>query len=185
MLDEETPQTPEAEPTVTEDSETDWKAEADKWKAMSRKHEGTAKQNAEAAKRLSEIEEAQKTAEQKAADKAAITERERDSAKIEALRLSVALDKGLTKVQAKRLIGATEEELAADADELLASFTRQEVVETPAPSAKPKEVLKSGSTNAKGDEIVQLTRDDLKSMTPEEITKAKAEGRFNTILGIK
>jgi len=41
---------------------------------------------------------------------------------IETMRLEVALDKGLTKVQAKRLIGSTVEELEADADELLASF---------------------------------------------------------------
>lgn len=38
------------------------------------------------------------------------------------LRLGVALDKGLTETQAKRLIGATREELEADADELMESF---------------------------------------------------------------
>ncbi len=38
------------------------------------------------------------------------------------LRLEVALEKGLSKTQAKRLVGTTEEELMADADELLASF---------------------------------------------------------------
>lgn len=31
----------------------------------------------------------------------------------------------------------------------------------------------------------QLSRDDLKSMRPEDITKAKAEGRLNAILGIQ
>lgn len=41
---------------------------------------------------------------------------------LDALRLEVALDKGLTKVQAKRLLGTTVEELEADADELVASF---------------------------------------------------------------
>lgn len=41
---------------------------------------------------------------------------------VEVLKLRVALDKGLTLVQAKRLVGETEEELMADADELLASF---------------------------------------------------------------
>lgn len=40
----------------------------------------------------------------------------------EVLKLKVALDKGLTLVQAKRLVGETEEELQKDADELLASF---------------------------------------------------------------
>ena len=38
------------------------------------------------------------------------------------LRYGVALDEGLTKVQAKRLLGNTEEELKADAEELVESF---------------------------------------------------------------
>ena len=37
-------------------------------------------------------------------------------------RLEVAVDKGLTPAQAKRLAGTTKEELEADADELLAAF---------------------------------------------------------------
>lgn len=38
------------------------------------------------------------------------------------LRLEVALEMGLTKTQAKRLVGTTEEELKKDAEELLESF---------------------------------------------------------------
>lgn len=41
---------------------------------------------------------------------------------VENLKLKVALDKGLTSTQAKRLVGTTEEELAKDAEELLESF---------------------------------------------------------------
>jgi hypothetical protein len=41
---------------------------------------------------------------------------------VERLKLEVALDKGLTLVQAKRLLGTTKEELEQDADELVASF---------------------------------------------------------------
>lgn len=37
-------------------------------------------------------------------------------------RLEIALEKGLTKTQAKRLVGSTREELEADADELLADL---------------------------------------------------------------
>jgi len=40
----------------------------------------------------------------------------------EKLRLQVALDKGLTGSQAKRLVGSTKEELEADADELLSTW---------------------------------------------------------------
>ena len=43
----------------------------------------------------------------------------------ETLKLRVALRKGLTDVQARRLVGETEEELEKDADELLASFRSQ------------------------------------------------------------
>jgi hypothetical protein len=45
-----------------------------------------------------------------------------ESAEKRALRLEVALEKGLTKVQAARLQGETAEEMAADADALLESF---------------------------------------------------------------
>lgn len=41
---------------------------------------------------------------------------------VERLKLEVALEKGLTLVQAKRLLGTTKEELAADADDLVKSF---------------------------------------------------------------
>lgn len=41
---------------------------------------------------------------------------------VENLKLAVALDKGLTSIQAKRLVGATREELEKDADDLVASF---------------------------------------------------------------
>jgi hypothetical protein len=42
----------------------------------------------------------------------------------EAMRAEVALLKGLTPAQVKRLVGATREELEADADELLTLFPR-------------------------------------------------------------
>lgn len=44
------------------------------------------------------------------------------STDVERLKLEVALDKGMTLVQAKRLVGTTKEELESDADELLKSF---------------------------------------------------------------
>lgn len=50
--------------------EKDWQAEADKWKALARKHEGSAKANADAAKRLAEIEEANKSEVEKAVEAA-------------------------------------------------------------------------------------------------------------------
>lgn len=54
-------------PATGEPPEKDWKAEADKWKALARKHEKTAKDNSGAAKKLLDIEDAQKTEAEKLA----------------------------------------------------------------------------------------------------------------------
>lgn len=130
------------------DGEHDYKAGEAKWKAMSRKHEADAKTNRDAAKRLAEIEEATKTEAQKVADKAALSDKAAADATQELARLRVAMRKGLTEAQAKRLIGATEEDLEADADELLASFTTKDASDGDKSSTRPKEKLRSGSTNA-------------------------------------
>lgn len=177
------------EPTTAETSDTgettDWKADAEKWKAHSRKWEGVAKQNADAAKRLAEIEEAQKTAEQKAADKAAEAAAQAAKAQREADVLRVAMRKGLTETQAKRLQGESLEELEADADELLASFARAEEPsdDKPEPSSRPKESLKSGSIPS-NNKPPQLTREDLKKMSHTAILAAKEAGQLNDLLGI-
>lgn len=52
----------------------DWQAEAEKWQKLSRQNETRAKENAAAAKRLAELEEADKTEAQKLADKLAAAE---------------------------------------------------------------------------------------------------------------
>lgn len=128
-------------------AQVDHQAEAEKWKALARKHEGQAKANADAAKELEKIREGQKTAEQKAADKAAEIERRASKAESDAARLRVALRKGLTETQAKRLIGDDEEALERDADELLASFVTQDAEPDTAedPKRRPTERLRSGA----------------------------------------
>lgn len=93
----------------------DWKAEARKW-------ERRAKENMEAARRLREAEEAEKTELQKMAERAEAAEKRVAEAEGKLLRLEVAQAKGLTAAQARRLQGATREELEADADDLLAAF---------------------------------------------------------------
>jgi hypothetical protein len=95
--------------------ETDWKAEARKW-------ETRAKENSTAATKLAEIEEAKKTNEQKLEERATAAEKLAADKSLEAERALIALDKGLTASQAKRLVGTTREELTADADELLADL---------------------------------------------------------------
>jgi hypothetical protein len=61
------------------------------------------------------------------------------------LRLKVALKKGLTESQAKRLIGDTEEDLEKDADELLASFKDSTSDDGQGPSRRPRERLRPGA----------------------------------------
>jgi hypothetical protein len=84
----------------------------DKLKTRAEEAEGKVKKHEDENKTEAERKEAaQKEAETKA-----------EKAELKAARLQVALDKGLTKSQAKRLVGSNEEELAADADELLADL---------------------------------------------------------------
>ena len=76
----------------------------------------------ELAARLKQIEDRDKGESEKIAERLAEAERRAEQADQRALRLEVASEKGLTAVQAKRLVGATREELEADADELLETF---------------------------------------------------------------
>lgn len=54
-----------------------------------------------------------------------------------------------------------------------------------AQGGNPGTVFESPGTHRKGAPAGQLTRDDLKGMTPEQINTARAEGRLNDLLGIK
>jgi hypothetical protein len=118
-------------------AEPDWKAEARKW-------EQRAKENYAAAKRLAEIEEAQKTEAQKLADQLKAAQQEAAAARTEALRLKVAQSKGLSAALAARLQGVTEDEMAADADALLAALPQQ----PQSISTRPVEALKPGALPA-------------------------------------
>lgn len=136
---------PESEPkdtdrtARTDDDPVDWVAEARKW-------EKQAKSNADAAKRLQELEEAQKSDEQKQQERLAELETSAKTSTLEAARLRVALRKGLTETQAKRLVGDSEEDLEADADELMATFAPANGEEPSGPSRRPQERLRPGAT---------------------------------------
>jgi hypothetical protein len=192
MPDDEKTTKPEDQPVKDDDAPAgkdgspDYEAEAAKWKALSRKHEGQAKANADAAKKLADMEDADKSEVQKLTDKATESDKAAAAAQQELARLRVAMRKGLTEAQAKRLIGATEEELEADADELLASFPKgADDKDTAAGPTRPKEKLKSGATGADKDNLPQLTRDDLKAMKPEQIEAARVAHQLDQIQGIK
>jgi len=87
-------------------------------------------------------EQAKAEADKSEAEKRAAAEQRAAEAELRATRLEVAHEKGLTPAQAKRLVGATREELAADADEILRDFPT-----TPAPPERkvPKPDPSQGS----------------------------------------
>lgn len=79
---------------------------------------------------------------------------------IETLKLRVALRKGLSEVQAKRLVGTTEDELEADADELVESFggNGKEGEGEPAPRRQPKRLSNSGDPEPDSDPEVDVDK---------------------------
>ena len=154
-------------------SQVDWEAEARKWKELSRKNESRMKENAEKARLYDEAQEQGKSELQKAQEAAAKAEARAAAMEAEAMRAKVA---AATGVDADLLSGSSEEELRASAERLLAWRGAQVPKGAPATDA-----------GVRGDEIRaarQLTRDDLKKMSPAEIIKARQDGQLNNIMGV-
>jgi hypothetical protein len=162
---EETPTPPVAEP---QGDATDWKAEARKW-------ETRAKADHEFANKWREYESSQKTEHEKLAEELAREKAEAAQAKAELLRLRIASEKGITGDATKLLKGSTQEELEAEAELLLSLIADQSKPKGP----KPDENQGKPAPASLG----QLTQADLKTMSPNEIVKAKAEGRLDELLG--
>ena len=153
--------------------QVDWEAEARKWKELSRKNESRMKENAEKARLYDEAQEQGKSELQKAQEAAAKAEARAAAMEAEAMRAKVA---AATGVDADLLSGSSEEELRASAERLLAWRGAQVPKGAPATDA-----------GVRGDEIRaarQLTREDLKKMSPAEIIKARQDGQLNNIMGI-
>lgn len=151
----------------------DWEAEAKRWKALSRQNEARAKENAEKARLFDEHEEQNKTELQKALDRVAQAEDSVKALKAQMMRAQVAAAKG---VDVDLLSGSTLEELETSAERLLAWRGAQVPKGAPASDA-----------GRRGDEIrsiKQLTREDLKTMSPEQINKARREGQLNKVMGL-
>lgn len=130
------PPAPAPAPVDPAEDKTDWKAEA-------RKHEARAKENKAAADELAAIKESQKSDAEKQAEALAEAQKVAAESKSDALRARVALEKGLTPAQEKRLVGSTREELLADADQLLIDLGSSTApVPKPDPSIGPKEPAK-------------------------------------------
>ena len=115
-------QEPEGDEQDTDEAEIEGLDDSAKSKIQKVNKEAQAlRKRAKAAEdRLAEIDAANKTDAEKAADRLADAEKKATEAQARADRLEVAAAKGLTPSQAKHLQGSTVEELEADADELLA-----------------------------------------------------------------
>lgn len=162
------PQAPQETATV------DWKAEAEKWKALSRQNEDRAKANADKAKRFDAIEEQSKSEMQKLLEAKEAAEKRAAAAETASLKARIAASKG---VDVDLLTGTTQEEITASADRLLA--WRGPVT--------PPASTSSADAGQRGDNVAgprQLTREDLKAMTPEQINKARRDGQLNQIMGV-
>lgn len=99
---------------------------------------------ADAQARLQEIEDASKSELELATERAKRFEDSYNDLVRTSLRNEVALTKGLTPAQAKRLVGDTREALEADADELLATFAAATTAAGDTPPAKPGLLRASG-----------------------------------------
>jgi hypothetical protein len=98
------------------------------------------------AKQVKDHEDATKSDTQKLEDRATTAEQQLAAERRTAVRLEVAIEKGLTPTQAKRLVGDTKEELAADADELLKSFKDDDDGGSGDSRRTPKPRLKPGAS---------------------------------------
>jgi hypothetical protein len=80
---------------------------------------------------------------------------------VETIKLRVALEKGLTPFQAKRLVGTTEDEISADADEIKASWggsgnageKDDDEDNSKPPSRQPRRLNNAGDPDPTGDDI--------------------------------
>lgn len=95
------------------------------------------------AAKVQELEDAKKTDVERLTEQLTSTTQTAQEAQGEAMRLRVALNKGLTLNQAMRLHGSSQDELEADADALLADFAP-----APAePGRRPAEALQPGAVS--------------------------------------
>lgn len=152
-----------AEPSKQQTFDADYVA---KIRAEAARYRTEAKANAEAAKRLAEIEESNKTEAQKQAEQLDKLRQENERLQSQMLKAQVAADKG---VPAELLSGTSEDELVASAERLLAFRGQQAAPEygrsADASPTKPK----------------QLTRADMSRMTPDQVVEADEAGLFDDL----
>lgn len=122
MTEEQGTDAPETDATAEDQAdETKPTETVDFWKQKAREQEKRAKANAEAAQKLAEIEEANKTEQEKQAERLAELEREAQAARAEALRFRVASKFGVSDEDADLFLTGTDEETLTRQAERLAA----------------------------------------------------------------
>lgn len=162
---------------VEQEPEKDLAAEVDKWKAMSRKNEARAKENEAAARRLAEIEEANKTELEKALARAEAAEkvvREREEAD-ERARLATDVAERFGIADPGVLSGATLEDLEDHAKRIKSMIP--EIPKSPGDFASGN----VGDPITSAEQITSVS--ELDNMTPDQINEARAAGRLDKIMG--
>ncbi len=114
--------TDQPEPESSDDLGEKGEKALDAWKQRAKAAEAEAKRARGLETRLKEFEDRDKSESEKLAERAAAAEKTAAEAQTGYLRLKVATAKGLPANLAERLRGTTEEEMTADADELLSVF---------------------------------------------------------------
>lgn len=134
------PETGEAEVTTESGEQAPKPTETvDFWKAKAREQEKRAKDNAEAARRLAEIEDTQKSAEDRAAEALKKQTERAESAESALLRFEVMAEKGVPAKARQLVAGKTRDEIEASCDAVLELISDAGLPRTPKPNPAQRE----------------------------------------------
>lgn len=151
----------DAKADETTDSKTFDAEYVEKLRKEAAKYRTEAKANADAAKRLADIEESKKSEVEKAAEKAAAAEAERDAARAEVIRFRVAAKYGISDEDADLfLTGTDEESLVRQAERLSDRNAEASAPRAPRPDANQG---RSGANGPKStaDSFAEFFRNNL------------------------
>jgi hypothetical protein len=116
---------PQGDDKGTDTGPVDWEqrarqaeADRDKWKNLSRSHEGKAKSNADAAAKLAQLEDSQKSEQQRLTDRLTATEVELAQYRTREVRTAAAVQAGLSPDMAEYLTEVEPEKALAQAKKL-------------------------------------------------------------------
>lgn len=108
----------EGKPDTDEDPVAKLQADVEKWKTLARKHERSAKDNSAAAKKLAEIEDANKSETQRLNDQLAAAQVELQELRVDRIRAQAARDAGLDPDLAEYITAADPEQALEQAKRL-------------------------------------------------------------------